>query len=88
MLKNAIAVVSNDTGPGHIASALDVPVVMIFGRSNPARVAPYKRKDCAVASEPFSRGLGINSTDPKHDIKKISVEEVYRKLSEQLNNRD
>jgi ADP-heptose:LPS heptosyltransferase len=44
LLRAAKLVVSNDTGPGHIAAALNVPLVLIFGRSNPVRVAPYGRK--------------------------------------------
>ncbi|MDD5381654.1 MAG: glycosyltransferase family 9 protein [Phycisphaerae bacterium] len=84
LLKGARLVVSNDTGPGHIAAALGVPVVLIFGRSNPARVAPYGRPDCAAAIEPNGRGFEADSTDPKHDIKAITVDEVYQKVCEQL----
>jgi len=87
LLKAARLVVSNDTGPGHIAAALGVPVVLIFGRSNPARVAPYGRPNCVAAVEPDGRGFEADSTDPKHDIKAITVDEVYRKVCEQLNSR-
>ena len=85
MLKAAKLVVTNDTGPGHIAAALEVPVVMIFGRSNPARVAPYARPQCVVAIEPDSRGLEPDSPDPKYDINKITVAQVYQKVCEQMN---
>jgi ADP-heptose:LPS heptosyltransferase len=80
-------VVSNDTGPGHIAAALGVPVVLIFGRSNPARVAPYGRSHCVAAVEPDGRGFNADSKDPKHDIKAITVDEVYQKVCEQLDSR-
>jgi lipopolysaccharide heptosyltransferase I len=86
LLSGAKLVVSNDTGPGHIAAASGVPLVLIFGRSNPVRVAPYGRKHCVVAIDPDGRGLGINSTDPKHDIKAITVDQVYQKVCEQINN--
>ena len=33
--------ICNDTGPMHIAAALDVPVFAIFGPANPARTGPY-----------------------------------------------
>jgi heptosyltransferase-1 len=87
LLKAARLVVSNDTGPGHIAAALGVPVVLIFGPTNPARVAPYGRQHCVAAVEPDGRGFDADSTDPKHDIKAITVDEVYRKVCEQLNSR-
>jgi heptosyltransferase-1 len=84
LLNGAKLAVSNDTGPGHIAAALGVPVVLIFGPTNPARVHPYNRPDCAVAVEPDSRGLKADSYDPKHNIKAITVDEVYQKVREQL----
>lgn len=85
LLKTARLVVTNDTGPGHIAAALGVPMVMIFGRSNPARVAPYARPQCVVAVEPAARGFGPDSSDPKHDINNITVAQVYQKVCDQLN---
>jgi len=84
LLKAARLVVSNDTGPGHIAAALGTPLVLIFGRSNPARVAPYGRKNCVAAVEPNSRGFKADSTDPKHDIKAITVDQVFQKVCQQL----
>jgi lipopolysaccharide heptosyltransferase I len=85
LLKTAKLVVTNDTGPGHIAAALGVPLVMIFGRSNPARVAPYARPQCVVAIEPAGRGLRPDSPKPKHNINNITVAQVYQKVCEQLN---
>jgi heptosyltransferase-1 len=84
LLNNARLVVSNDTGPGHIAAALSTPLVLMFSWSNPARIAPYKRIECLVAREPFSRGHKIKSRDPKHFVDTITVEEVYTKVCEQL----
>ena len=84
LLRGAALVVSNDTGPGHIASALGTPIVMIFGRSNPARVAPYHRDDAIVAIEPKDRGPLLSSTNPTHDIGQITLNDVYQKVLLQL----
>jgi len=84
LLSAARLVVSNDTGSGHIAAALNKPLVMIFGRTNPARVHPYGRSNCVAAIEPNQRGLIADSTDPKHNIKAVSFEDVYKKACEQL----
>jgi len=86
LLNSAKLVVSNDTGPGHIAAALGRPMVLIFGRSNPARVAPYGRSNCVAAVEPDGRGFKADSTDPKHNIRAISLDDVYQKVCEQMNN--
>jgi len=85
LLRTTRLVVSNDTGPGHIAAALGTPLVLMYSWSNPARIAPYGRPECMVAREPYGRGLDIKSTDPRHSVRNITVDEVYQKACEQLN---
>lgn len=84
LFKGARVVVSNDTGPGHIAAALGVPLAMIFGPSNPIRLFPYGRAETLVAVDPFGRGLKLQSSDPAHAIDAITVDEVYEKACEQI----
>lgn len=84
LMRGAKLVISNDTGPGHIAVALGVSLVMIFGRSNPARVAPYGRENCVASIDFNSRGFNADSPDPCHHVNNITVEEVYAKASVQL----
>ncbi len=84
ILKKSALVISNDTGPGHIASGLGMPLVMMFSWSNPARIYPYGRKECIAAVEPFNRGIKIKSNDPRHNISNITVDEVFKKAVQQL----
>ena len=84
VLRGAKLVVSNDTGPGHIAAALGRPLVMMFSWSNPLRVGPYGRPQCVVAREADSRGLASRSRNPEHSIRHITLDEVYAKAVEQL----
>ncbi len=84
LLRAARLVVSNDTGPGHIAAALGMPLVLIFGRANPARIAPYGRSHCIAAVEPYGRGFKPNSKDPKYNVRAITVDEVFQKVCEQI----
>jgi lipopolysaccharide heptosyltransferase I len=84
LLKGARLVVGNDTGPPHIAAALGTPVVVIFGRSNPARVAPYRREHSLVAVEPLQRGFKPDSADPRHSILNIQLNDVYQEVLAQL----
>lgn len=39
---------TNDTGPMHVAGALDVPLVSIFGPTDPSTTAPYGRPGTVV----------------------------------------
>jgi len=84
VLRGAKLVVSNDTGPGHIAAALGRPLVMMFSWSNPRRVGPYGRPQCVVARDADKRGLASRSRDPRHNIQHITLDEVYAKAVEQL----
>jgi heptosyltransferase I len=84
VLRQARLVVSNDTGPGHIAGALGRPLVMMFSWSNPLRVGPYSRPECVVGRDVQSRGLAIKSRDPQHSIQHIAFDEVHAKVVEQL----
>jgi len=41
VIRSAAVFVTNDTGPMHMANALGVPVVAVFGPTDPAVTAPY-----------------------------------------------
>ena len=88
LLSGAKVVVSNDTGPGHIAAALGVPVVLIFGATNPARIRPYARRNAVAAVEPDKRGCEIESSDPRYTIDAVTVEHVLEKVTCQLRSTD
>ncbi len=44
-LRRSELVVSNDTGPMHVAAALGTPVVALFGPTEPCRTGPYRQVD-------------------------------------------
>lgn len=84
LLGMAGLVVSNDTGPGHIAAAMGIPTVLIFGPTNPGWVAPYGRPETVVAIKPNDRGTPVRSRDPKYRIDNISIQMVLDAVAGQL----
>lgn len=48
VIRKCSVVVTNDTGPMHVAAALQKPVVGIFGPTNPARTGSYGQIDRAL----------------------------------------
>ncbi|RKY05446.1 MAG: hypothetical protein DRP56_08940, partial [Planctomycetota bacterium] len=84
LFDQAGAVVSNDTGPGHIALATDTPAVVVFGNTNPVRLGPYQRPECVVAVDAENRGVEIKDANPAHRIENVTVEMVLEKIEAQL----
>ncbi len=49
LLKSMDLLVTVDSGPMHWADALGVPLVAVFGATDPARTGPYRQQDRVVA---------------------------------------
>ena len=58
LLDGCDLVISPDTGPLHIARALDRPVIGLYGYTNPLRYGPYRRPDSVV--DGYARFPGEN----------------------------
>jgi heptosyltransferase-1 len=50
LIKRCRLLITGDTGPLHIASALRVPTVALFGPSDPVRNGPYGQSHAIVRS--------------------------------------
>lgn len=48
LIKNAVAVVAPDSGPGHMAAALGTPAIGLYAAANPQRAAPYQKPGYTV----------------------------------------
>ncbi len=83
----AALVVTNDTGPMHLASAVGTPVVTLFGPTQPQLTGPYGKGRVRV----LRKEVGCNE-DPCYNLgckenvcmRAISVEEVWRTCCELL----
>jgi heptosyltransferase-2 len=48
LIRRAAICVANDSGPMHLAVALDRPVVSVFGPTDPIWIGPYRRADAVL----------------------------------------
>ncbi|HOQ05743.1 MAG TPA: lipopolysaccharide heptosyltransferase I [Anaerohalosphaeraceae bacterium] len=84
LLERAAIVIGNDTGPTHLAAALNVPTVMMFGPTNPARLFPRSGLCAIAAVNPWGRGRSIDNPQPEYRIENITVEQVLRAVQSLL----
>ena len=75
-------VVSSDTGPFHMCVALNVPVVGLYGYTNPKRVGPYRRFTELVVDAYGEPGedYPISAEYRHHRMERIGVDEVMAKV--------
>jgi lipopolysaccharide heptosyltransferase I len=76
VIKHAALMVSNDTGPMHIAVALGVPVFALFGPANPARTGPYGKGHKVIRKEIPCAPCYKRSCENPRCMDMITVEEV------------
>lgn len=66
LTRRARLFVGGDTGPMHLAAALRVPLVALFGPTDPVRNGPFEPKDDARATPPRSVVLRSASSTTSH----------------------
>jgi heptosyltransferase-1 len=67
--------IGGDTGPMHLAAALQVPVVAIFGPTDPARTGPYGTQSI-VLRHPESPTTHARKAQPHHTLLQITSDYV------------
>jgi heptosyltransferase-1 len=75
LTRRAKLFVGGDTGPLHLAAALEVPVVAIFGPTDPARNGPYGTQSI-VLRNPESPTTHARRTAPDEGMLEISTDAV------------
>ncbi len=75
LTRRARLFIGGDTGPMHLAAALRVPVVAIFGPTDPARNGPYGTPS-AVLRSPLSSTSHKRRASPDEGLLRISPEQV------------
>lgn len=84
LVKKCAALVSGDSGPMHIAVAQKVPVISIFGPSNPIRYHPYGQQNAVLQSNQGCRGCGEHNCSHHSCMTDITWKQVYNLLMERL----
>ncbi|MEX2365705.1 MAG: glycosyltransferase family 9 protein, partial [Pseudohongiellaceae bacterium] len=94
ILDNAVALISPDSGPAHMATTVDTPVIGLYACANPQRTGPYLSQQWTINHYPeavrdkFHKPVdelpwGIRVRDPG-TMDRITVKEVKSTLDRLL----
>lgn len=89
LTRRARLFIGGDTGPLHLAAALQVPVVAIFGPTDPARNGPYGTNSgtqSIVLRNPASKTSLSHTSDPDPGLLQITADEVISAARRLLEN--
>jgi heptosyltransferase I len=75
LTRRASLLIGGDTGPMHLAAALKIPVVAIFGPTNPVRNGPFGTRSIVLRSA-SSMTDHSRRREPEQGLLEISPEEV------------
>jgi len=72
LISGASLFIGNDSGPAHIAAAFGLPVVVLFGPSNPVTWAPW-RTEAQVLTSPAMSGIAVRDVLDAVEALKVRV---------------
>jgi len=84
LIRGAKCVITNDSGPMHVAAACGIPVVAIFGPTNPARTGPYGTKNVIIKSSLACAPCYKRKCGDLKCLKGILVQQVFEAVTEAL----
>jgi heptosyltransferase II len=78
---------TNDSGPMHIAAALDIPVVALFGSTDPIKTGPFGQEEGIIGKKVLCSPC-YKRVCPKdfRCMKEISSEEVFQAVQKRIKN--
>ncbi|MHB8173848.1 MAG: lipopolysaccharide heptosyltransferase II [Nitrospirota bacterium] len=86
LIKACSLFITNDSGPMHVAAALDVPALAIFGSTDPAATGPFNKKS-VVVREPVTCSPCFKRTCPYQHyncLERVSTAKVLKAAEEML----
>ncbi len=84
LVKRCRLLITNDTGPMHIADALEVPVIVLFGPTDPKRSSPLGKNSKIIKKEIACSPCKKKSCKSHLCMDMISVEEVEKEVIQMI----
>ena len=84
VIRHAKFLVSNDSGPMHIAAALGIPVFAIFGPTDYRRTGPYGKGHTVIREDVSCAPCFRKTCGYPKCVKDLPTEKVFRIIGKQL----
>ena len=85
LYKLSSVVITTDSGPMHIATAMGIPVVVLFGPTDPLRTGPYGGGHVVIRKEMSCSPCFLKKCSSRKCMEEITVEEVFQAVEEIIN---
>ena len=82
--KDALAVISTDSGPMHLAAAVGTPVIALFGPTDPARTGPYGTGHTVIRAGLSCSPCLLKKCSTKQCMEDILPEQVFAAVEKML----
>ena len=91
VMQRCSLIITNDSGPMHLASSQKVPILALYGPSNIDLYGPYTKKATVVTALPPCTGCAKamrHKCDDMQCMKRLTVEQVVEAAEKWLNNEE
>ena len=85
--RNALAVITTDSGPMHLAAAVETPVVALFGPTDPARTGPYGEGHTVIRAGLSCSPCLLKKCASRQCMEDITPEMVFDALQHKIKNK-
>jgi len=82
--KDALAVITTDSGPMHLAAAVGTPVIALFGPTDPARTGPYGTGHTIIRADLTCSPCLLKKCPTRKCMEDITTEQVFNELEKVL----
>jgi len=77
-------VITTDSGPMHLAAAVETPVIALFGPTDPARTGPYGAGHTIIRTELSCSPCFLKKCSTKKCMEDISPHHVFAAVKKKL----
>jgi 3-deoxy-D-manno-octulosonic-acid transferase/heptosyltransferase-1 len=84
LFREASVLVTTDSGPMHLAAAMETPVVALFGPTDPVRTGPYGKDHTVIRMELTCSPCFLKTCETRQCMQGITVEDVFRAVRKKV----